>query len=46
MMSDAQIKEMLERQLQLLSEHSKEFDCDQAKVACAMCEIAKILLGD
>lgn len=43
-MSDDRIKEILWKQLQLLSEHSKEFDCDQAKVACAMCEIAKILL--
>ena len=43
-MSDDRIKEMLGKQLQLLSEHPGESTKELSDTALAMCEIANILL--
>lgn len=44
-MTNKEVREMLEKQLQLLSEHSKETaqESDLALITHAMCEITRIL---
>lgn len=44
-MSEQQVRETLEKQLQLLSEHSRSCikDCDLAALTCEMVKIAEFL---